>query len=415
MKKLLKVLLFSTVTLLFSFSLFSNGLNLNSIGSRASSMGTAFIGLSDDFSAVFFNPAGLTQMENASLTLFGTDLIPTASYQFDMAGIDTETESQMYFSGAVAYFNPVSDKLVLGLAVYVPSASGGKWKGEDLQNLLTPPTVYEWESQIFVLTVSPVIAYKISDSFSIGAALNINYGMLSTKSPGVGQYSEDLSGWAFGASLGVMFAPSDFISIGASLRTASNVSFEGDATMEGFAMAGQATAATVTREATWPMVAGVGVAIKPLDKLTIVADAVWTNWKKLERIEVEYSDPGWQPTLDFLGVDYDYELRWEDTWQFKVGLEYQLSNCLALRAGFYSDPAPSPLATQNILLPNIDYTAITAGIGYKTKKLSIDFGFEYIMGEDRVVDPFDPANVDAMPGTHGMMVLVPNLTLTYRF
>jgi len=70
MKKFTKFLSVFFLTLIFSFSLFSNGLNLNSVGSKSSAMGTAFIGLADDFSAVFFNPAGLTQMKNTSLTVF---------------------------------------------------------------------------------------------------------------------------------------------------------------------------------------------------------------------------------------------------------------------------------------------------------------------------------------------------------
>jgi long-chain fatty acid transport protein len=408
MKKFFKLCSISLLTLVFAISLSANGLNLNSIGSRASSMGTAFIGLADDFSAVFFNPAGLTQMKDANLTIFGTDLIPTGTYKFDLAGIDTQTDSQMFPSGAVAYIHPVSDKLILGIAAYVPSGSGGTWNGDDLAPLAGGIS-YEWSSKVFAITISPVIAYKITDTLSIGAAFNFNYGMLITKSPGVGQYSEDLNGISYGATFGLLFAPSDFISIGASLRTASNVTFEGDAEMAGAALMGLSTTATATRDATWPMVAGFGVAIKPADKLIIVADAVWTNWKKLDKISVSYSDVAWNVAF---APSYEYDLRWEDTWQFKVGLEYQISKCLALRAGYYSDPAPSPIATQNILLPNIDYNAITAGFGYKSGKIAIDFSFEYVMGKDRVVPVTEP---DAMPGTHGMKVLVPNLTFTLFF
>lgn len=408
MKTFSKFLWISTLSLILSVSLVANGLNLNSIGSKASGMGTAFIGLADDFSAVFFNPAGLTQMKNANLTIFGTDLIPSGTYQLEAYGIDTQTDSQMFPSGALSYFKPVSDKLVLGLAVYVPSGSGGTWNGDDLAPL-SGGMSYNWSSKIFAISVSPVIAFKVSDNFSVGATLNVSYGMLSTELPALGQYSEDLAGFSFGATLGMLFAPSDFISIGASLRTASKVTFEGDATMEGAGGLGLPTTSDASRDATWPMVAGIGVAIKPVDKLTIVADAVWTNWKKLDTIPVEYTDANWQT---YFAADSEFDLRWEDTWQFKIGLEYLVKPCLALRAGFYTDPAPSPLATQNILLPNIDYNAITVGIGYKKNKISIDFAFEYIMGEDRNVPLTEP---DAMPGIHGMDVLVPNLTFTYYF
>jgi len=36
----------------------ANGLSLNGLGSKAVSMGGAFIGLADDFSLVYWNPAG---------------------------------------------------------------------------------------------------------------------------------------------------------------------------------------------------------------------------------------------------------------------------------------------------------------------------------------------------------------------
>lgn len=408
MKKFMKLFSVVFVSLIFSFSLFSNGLNLNSIGSKSSAMGTAFIGLADDFSAVFFNPAGLTQMKTTNLTLFGTDLMPTGKYTFDMALIDAETTRSMYPSGALGFFKPISDKLVLGLAAYVPSGLGAEWDGADLANL-TGGTAYNWHSMIFVITVSPAIAYKITDSLSVGATFNLNYGMLDTEQPALGQYTEKLSGIAIGASFGVLFAPADFISLGASLRTATTLTLDGDATMSGAGTLGLSTTDTATRKATWPMVAGVGVALKPADGLTILVDAVWTNWKKLDTIPVEYSDANWQT---FFAPDAEFDLRWDDTWQIKVGAEYWISNSIALRAGYYSDPAPGPIATQNILIPNIDYKAITVGFGYKSSKLAIDFGFEYIMGDERVVPVTEP---DAMPGTHAIDILVPNLTITFFF
>jgi len=409
MKQLRKCCLVAVFTLVISFSLAANGLNLNSIGSRSSAMGTTGIAWADDFSAVFFNPAGLTQMKNANFSLFGTDLIPTGTYRFDMAAVDTETESKMYPSGAASYFNPVSEKLVLGISIYVPSGSGATWKGDELANL-TGGTPFEWESMIAVITVAPAVAYKISDAFSVGATLNINYGMLNTKSPGLGQYTEEISGIALGASFGVLFKPSEFISIGASVRTPVKVTFSGDAEMSGAALVGLSTTAEAEREATWPLVAGAGIAVRPVDRLLISADAVFTQWSELETIPVTYDDAGWQFAF---AADSEFELRWEDTWQFKIGLEYQITDCLFLRAGYYTDPAPSPLDTQNILLPNIDLTAVTAGIGYRTGRIALDFGFEYIMGDERVVDPL--LYPDAMPGIHNYDLIVPNISFTYFF
>ena len=58
-----------------------NGLNLNSLGTRALTMGGAFVGLADDFSVVFWNPAGAAGFRSKYFGFYGTDLIPTNKYR----------------------------------------------------------------------------------------------------------------------------------------------------------------------------------------------------------------------------------------------------------------------------------------------------------------------------------------------
>ena len=60
-----KSLLGFAIVLVLASGLFANGLNLNGLGARAASMGGAFVGLADDFTAVFWNPAGLALMKRA--------------------------------------------------------------------------------------------------------------------------------------------------------------------------------------------------------------------------------------------------------------------------------------------------------------------------------------------------------------
>lgn len=416
MKQTGKVMRFIMTVALIVFtgiSLSANGLNLNGLGSKAIGMGGAFIGQADDYSAIFWNPAGLTQMKNSSLSFFVTDLIPSGTYQFPQIGIDAKTKSAMYPSGSVAYFKPINDNLIIGIAAYVPSGTGAKWNGEDLK-LLTSGVTYRWESFMGVITVSPVIAYKVSDQFSLGATLNLNYGMLKLWRPGVGQYNEDLSGFAFGATIGALFKPIDKLGIGLTLRTPTKVKFSGEATMAGAAAIGQAITSDADREATWPLWLGLGVSFKATDKLTLNADAQYTNWKKIQTIGITYDNAAWQalkahPQLK-AAFNNDFDLQWKDAIQWRFGVEYAVSEKLALRAGYYYDPSPSEPETLNILLPEITYNVVTAGLGYKAEKLTIDFCLEYLMGKD-VLSPMS----GKMPGIHGMSILVPNIAFSYRF
>ncbi len=422
MKKIFKVLMVSGLSLILCTGLFSNGLNLNSIGSKGSAMGTAGVGLADDFSAVYFNPAGLTQMKEANLTLFLTDIVPNASYNFELFGTtlaDTESGYIHYPSGALSYFKPISDKVVVGIAGYVPSGVGIEWSGEELA-LLSGGTAFEWYSFIAMITVSPAIAIKVSDNFSIGATLNINYVKLVMRRPGGGdngvpffQYEEDINGVALGATFGMMYKPSDIISLGAAFKIPVKATIDGTAKAPFLTNLGLSGESAIERTATWPMWFGTGIAIKPNDRLTIIADVHFNNWKKMQDIPTTFDNAGWKAAG--LEQSTEFTLKWENTIDFKFGIEYWLSDSFALRAGYYTDLSPSPEETLNILLPSLDYKAITCGFAYKTSKFTVDFALEYLTGDERFTDPLDHVAGAGMPGIHGMKIIVPNITVTYRF
>ncbi|MEN8223179.1 MAG: outer membrane protein transport protein [Acidobacteriota bacterium] len=422
MRSINKFLIIIALTLILTTGAFSNGLSLNGIGSRASSMGTAYVGLSDDWSAVFFNPAGLIQMEEKNLSLFVTNIMPSATYRFEMMGItmaDTEATVGSYPSGAFSFFKPLSDKMVAGISVYVPAGAGAQWSGEDLA-LLTGGTPLLWDSTIFMVSVSPAFAYKLGDKFSIGASLNFNYVSLKMKRPGGNgdsipyfQYEEDLSSMAIGFTLGVMYRPSDILSFGLTWKAPVNANIKGTAKAPFLAAMGIPTESEGTRSATWPTWIGAGIAVKPSDKLTFTLDVTYNNWGKLQEIPIEFENQYWK--LAGMEEGTAFGLKWEDTIDVKLGAEYKLSDTFALRGGFYTDKSPSPEETLNILLPSLHYSAVTAGFGYKTGKLNIDFAVEYLFGDERYVDPMNYDTEAGMPGYHGMTIIVPNITITYTF
>jgi long-chain fatty acid transport protein len=417
MKRFLKLAVILGLMIGLTPGLYSNGLNLNSNGTKAIAMGGAFIGLADDYSAVFWNPAGLTQMKETTLALFGTDIIPDAEYKFRFdpyaINIDAQAESKHYPSGGLGFFKPLSEKVVVGIYAYVPSGLGVTWDGNDLL-AYSGGVPMEWETFVGVITVSPAVAVKLTDQLSLGATINFNYGMAHIKKPVpiVGQYEDDLSGTAIGATIGMLFKPSEKFSIGVTYKTPLKATLSGDATIQGAAMLNLPTTDTAEREITWPMWLGGGIAVKPIDKLTITADVQYTNWKKMDILPMTYSDPGWK--FAFEAGSY-IELYWEDKVQLRFGMEYKLSDKLALRGGYYYDPSPSPTETQNILLPELTYNWITFGLGYKTDKMSLELGFEYGMGQEVEVDPAPDFSMPPFPGTHNMTIMVPNIAFTYRF
>lgn len=407
----------------------ANGLNLNGLGSRAQAMGGAFVGIANDFSAVFWNPAGAAGFRQPTFGFYAADLIPTATYRLaslipEVPYVDAKTKTSHYLGGLAAYYKPISAKVVVGLGVGTPSGLGATWDGADFTGL-TNGTVYDWSSKVGVFAISPLVAVKLSDIVSVGATVNLNYGMFSLKMPAgsavladppgtavdLGQYVETMNGWGIGATFSVLVTPSKKLGLGLTVRTPSTVSFKGTADMSRLPVYGLPGSSDLKRKITWPLWIAGGVSFRPVARLLLSADVHWTQWSKLDRITTDYLDTVWAALMETGGKDVRV-LDWNDKTQIRFGAEYTLNSSTTLRAGYYNDPAPAPDTTLNVLLPSHTFNAFSIGVGKTITDLQLDFGLEYLAGNKRTPEY---AYFDGMPGTYGMRIVVPTISVSYKF
>jgi len=410
-----KINLFIVVllTLCITSNIYSNGLSLNSIGPRALGMGGAFVGLANDGSAIYWNPAGLAG-QKTSLWLSATDIIPMASYSFAPANIDAKSVINHYFAPNL-FFNYNMGDLSLALGVSVPAGLGVEYQGKDL-TAFTGGVDLNWMSRIGVINFSPAVAYKVSDNFSLGLAVNIFYGMFDMDRaaviPMVGafQYSESSSGLGFGVTLGALYNVNENLSLGLSFRTKTNVTMSGTAKNPAFAGMGGPKESDFDRDVAWPMWIAAGVAYKPTDNLTFTFDAQMSQWSKSEDVfKTKFKNAVWAGATSASGDD-TFILGWEDKTQIRLGAEYKVSNDLALRAGYYNDPAPAPDETLSILFPSSSNNVVTGGLGYKLNTVCVEFGLEYLIGAERDVNP----TTENMPGKHQMDILAFSLGVGFE-
>src|SRR4030065_163659 len=96
----------------------ANGLNLNGLGTRAQAMGGAVVGCADAFRG--------------------------------------------------------------GLGIGTPSELGTSWNGADFADF-SEGTVYEWSSKVGIISFSPLLAVRLNNIISLGAAINVDYGTFNLK------------------------------------------------------------------------------------------------------------------------------------------------------------------------------------------------------------------------------------------
>jgi len=409
MKKIKLVVLSLMLMAFFSNSVLANGLSLNSVGTRALGMGGAFVGLANDGSALYWNPAGLAGLDSR-IYVFATDVIPSGYYKLDAANVDAALEANHYISPNF-FMNYTMGDLAFGFGVYVPAGLGAEYNGDDLTNLTAHFGPYEWMSKLAVINISPGVAYKVNDQFSVGLALNIYYGMFDLKRPNetpiditgdgvpdvLPQYSETSTGLGYGATLGLKYQMNDKVSFGATYRTATSVSMEGTAELVELNMEDN-----FKRDVTWPTWIAAGVALKSDNNMTLTIDLQYSNWAKLDKLVAEYDTWG----------EGEFVLNWEDAIQLRMGLEHKISDCTTYRLGYYYDPAPAPDATLNFLFPSSTNHAITGGLTYNMGGIQLEAAAEYLIGAERSL-PY--SSNYAMPGDHQLNVLAFSLGFGYNF
>ena len=373
--------LLSILTLLGAASAFGQGLSFSGPGSKARGMGGAFTALADDFSAVYWNPAGLAWAGRGTYGLSldgafprGTMRLRTGSWAGgsapDIAGRAVTGE---YLTGSVAAAFPFGRRWFVGLGVYTPVNTGTAWSGADLAPLTANRPDTRWSGRVSVLTLAPVVAYKIDERFSIGVSLTANHGRFAfsryagnfiapLREPpyfqeiDLGQYEESSAGWGFGATLGISFRPSDRFSLGLVLRTATSIRFNGEASVEGFPALAAALSRPIGRTSgirktiEWPVGLSVGLAGRPVGPLTLAIDCEWARWSNLDAIGTDFQEPAWKSYMNERGNNRMPMFK-RDTLRIRLGAEIRLG-AWAARAGVFTDPSPAPDDTVNPLFPS---------------------------------------------------------------
>jgi long-chain fatty acid transport protein len=249
----------------------SNGTQIGTVGARSTAMGSCFRGLSDDWSAVFFNPAGLTQLGKLTIGVSGGLIMPRGSYEaanysvYPTTALVTkkvDVTPQNFLVPALGAFYKPSDKLSLGLGVYAPFGLGTEW---DLINL---PADYgnieglskknEHYSDHQVITIQPTVAYNITDKLSVGlggcyiiGSMTIDQ-VVMAMNPFSAEVAPGVTQWSYMRSQGLPLLPLDAIQN----RLAVENGLEGDGSAMGV---------------------NVGLLFKATDKLSIGLSAKYTT------------------------------------------------------------------------------------------------------------------------------------------
>jgi long-chain fatty acid transport protein len=275
--------------------------------------------------------------------------------------------------------------------------------------------------------VNPTIAFKINEVLSVGVGIDYMYGKAKLEKTPVGPgalgnlYNSELDGDgdAWGYTFGVLLKPTENFRIGANYRSPFNLKIK-DADVNvsninpaygtgalGATPSNTKGSATIAMPATFTL----GAAYT-MGKVTVEADADWTFWHSFSSLPIHIDQPA-LPTF----LSTDAPKNWEDVCALRLGVQYQVTVPLSLRAGFVYDPTPVPGSTLGPELPDADKLDYSIGVGYKIGAWTIDVAGMYIDKKDRTVSNirFEGANPVGQNGTWTGDSWLASLDVGYRF
>ena len=143
---------------------FGAGFSIYEQGATATGMAGAFAAKADDATAIFYNPAGMSQLEDTTISL-GLTLIPPSTEMTDPCGNVWETEDQNFWLPNFYIVHKLNDNWHVGLGVYAPYGLGMDWSGKKdfiYRHLVRDVTI----SAIYM---TPIVSYSLSENWSIAA------------------------------------------------------------------------------------------------------------------------------------------------------------------------------------------------------------------------------------------------------
>ena len=323
----------------------TNGMQLIGIGPVQRSMGGAGSALPLDSFVITVNPAAMTELP-AMIDLGVTHFDPSSEYEATDFYAGESDKSSSYPSSTIpslGFVYPVSDRLSLGLAAF-----GSAGMGVDYGAGLYGSKVY---TSFEMMKVVPGLSYRISDKFSVGAAVNLDRAVMGYEAGGGMEHSHDVS-FGYGFQLGAYLRPSQQWSL--SLAYISQEWFE-DFEFE-TAMGEDKLDLGLPQQLVF------GLGYRPTDRLRLALDVKWLNWSQTMGRNKPHL-PKHEATPDF----QLFNMNWDDQVVFAIGAEYDLvPEQWKLRAGYNYGKAPlnEEQAFENIAFPALVEHHFTAGVGW---------------------------------------------------
>lgn len=381
----------------------------------AASRGNAFVATADNPSAVYYNPAGLTQLQGQEILASTYFIRLNADYHSALTGhtssLKTETHAvpQLYYAWA-----PANARWAFGLGVYAPFGLSTDWNNSDkpFTDDLFP---FATKNEETYTTLNPVFAWRLTDTLSIGGGLTFNHlkvdlrrGLYFSGIAPYGSYRFNASGSDTGYNLGVRWQPSPQHAFGVSYQARTNFGVSGTSATDiapglpgGYEIQQAARA-----DFAFPKVVIAGYSYRPTPQWNLEANIDWTNWTCLKTVVISGAS-GPVPLV----------FNWKASCFYELGVTRYLADGWQVSAGYTYSENSVPDDTFNPAVPDANRHFLNAGVGYTRGSLRCMLTLQRALAGTRQVHSGQLVffNEFSPDGAYDTSIDALSLSVDYRF
>lgn len=388
------------------------------IEQNAGGLGNAHAGsaaVAENASTIFFNPAGMTQLNGREVSVGLTAVQPSFKFNNGNSNVGTTLGAAGGDDGGTLGLIPnaylswaINKDLYLGVGVGAPFGLMTEYKN---------PWVGAAQSIKFdvkTLNLNPSIAYRVNDTVSLG--FGVDYQKIKAEyQRAVGTLAAPtgnsvgltavlkLDDTAWGWNAGVLFNVSPATKVGVSYRSAIKYGLTGTSSIDsnGNPVANATMASLVSRGAASDVKADLELPdtliISATQKLNsqweMLGDLSYTGWSSIPKLDIVRTS-GLQSGATAQTLDTNFR----DTWRVALGGTYAMRDDLKLKIGIAYDQTPTKNANYRLVsMPDNNRLWLSFGSQWKLSKgSSLDVGVSYLYLKDAAIHN-DQSQVIANP------------------
>jgi long-chain fatty acid transport protein len=388
----------------------------------------------DDGSAMFFNPAALGSARGLTISAGVTGIIPDGRFTADLNGAVTNMNRKLLPVPHAYVAYGFGDRFAVGLGLYTPYGLETSWPESSKAAFLG------FLTKLHSFYLQPTASVRLTDRISVGAGLTVVlstvelnqlldlstqqvptgagapagtlFGQLGVpfQTPFASAHLTSSTATGVGGNFGLRIRLTDRVDFGARYLTRVKVNYTGSATFTpvstGLVLPADnpygAPAGTpmdvviqgsgvfqgplapqgIKTSITMPDQFVGGLGVRPIDRLRLEADYVWTHWSLFGRLPIEFQGGA--------GTEVRVE-DYKNTSAVRVGGELTVRDGLVVRLGYAWNQGASPDKTVTPLLPEGRRSLFAAGLGWHASS-HVDFNVGYslllqVNRRGRIQDP----------------------------